>query len=545
MSKKAAGSTVEPAKASTASPRSEQEQALRKRAETTVLERFPASPDNLKGLRNRSQRSLHELQVHQIELEMQNEELRRTQQELEASRSRYFDLYDLAPVGYVTLSQQGLIVEANLTAAKLLGVARGVLVQRPLSHFVVPEDQDLSYLKFKEVFETGALQVWEMGLAREGASPVWTCVEAIAAQDPDGTYVCRAVMSDITEAKRARQELLNSYSRTTAILGSMSDGFHTFDRELRCTYVNPAAALMFHKTAEELLGKPLWELWPPATDLHFSAAFRRTISENIPVQVEAFYPEPLNAWFEISCYPSPEGLSMFFTDITQRRLLEEAREKTVRELESLVRERTVLLKEIHHRVKNNLTVIASLLNMTAESTASGEAKAALGDSQRRVHSMALIHEHLYGSGHLDRINFAKYARELVDGLYAALVAEPGRISLKVDVDPIEIGIERAVPCALILNELLTNAFKYAFPDGRTGEICVSLHEPETGPLVLSIEDDGIGLRAGRLTARDSKSLGFRIVGILTKQLGGSIEQLAGPGTRIVLRFMRAIAKDDG
>ena len=103
-----------------------------------------------------TRRALHELQVHQIELEMQNEELRRTQEELEASRARYFDLYDLAPVGYFTLSEQGLILEANLTAARLLGVARGALVKQPLSRFILPEDQDIYYLHRKELLETGA-----------------------------------------------------------------------------------------------------------------------------------------------------------------------------------------------------------------------------------------------------------------------------------------------------------------------------------------------------------------------------------------------------
>jgi PAS domain-containing protein len=108
------------------------------------------------GLSPRSARALHELRVHQIELEMQNEELRRTQEELEASRERYFDLYDLAPVGYFTLSEQGLILEANLTAAKLLGVARSALVKQPLSRFILPEDQDIHYLHRKALLETGA-----------------------------------------------------------------------------------------------------------------------------------------------------------------------------------------------------------------------------------------------------------------------------------------------------------------------------------------------------------------------------------------------------
>ena len=183
---------------------------------------------------------------------MQNEELQRTQAELEASRARYFDLYDLAPVGYLTLSEQGLILQANLTLAKLLGVTRSALVKHPLSCFVVPEDQDINYLHFKQLFETGGPQVWEMRLARKAAAPFWTCVEATTVQDADGPSVCRAVVSDITERNRARQELLNAHRRTTAILESVSDGFNTYDREWRCTYVNPAGAKMFGKTVEEL-----------------------------------------------------------------------------------------------------------------------------------------------------------------------------------------------------------------------------------------------------------------------------------------------------
>jgi two-component sensor histidine kinase len=105
-----------------------------------------------------------------------------------------------------------------------------------------------------------------------------------------------------------------------------------------------------------------------------------------------------------------------------------------------------------------------------------------------------------------------------------------------DVDPIEIDIEQAVPCALMLNELLSNAFKYAFPDARRGKIRVSLHESEDGFLELAIEDNGIGLPPGLLSAENIQSLGLRIVNILAKQLEGSLEQQAGPGTRILFRF---------
>jgi len=529
-----------PGKPSTASagpPPWDSPQALRRRAEAVARERAAQAPQSLEApTPGEIERTLHELQVHQIELEMQNEELHRTQEELEASRARYFDLYDLAPVGYLTLSQQGLILEANLTFAKLLGVTRGALVQQPLSRFVLPEDQDIRHLHLKQLFQTGRPQVWEMRLLRAAAAPFWTCVEATSAEDAGGASVCRAVVSDIAERNRIRQELADAHHRITAILESVSDGFNRFDREWRCTYGNPAGAKMFGQTVEELLGKSAWELWLQAADSPFGIALRRAVSGNVPVQVDAFYPEPLNRWFEVRCYPSPEGLSLFFTDITQRLHAEEARQEAARAWESTAREKTVLLQEVHHRVKNNLAVIASLLSMKADATESTEAKLALEESQQRVHSMALIHEHLYGSAHLDRIDFSDYAGKLAEGLYSAFVAEPGRISMEMDVDPIEIYLKRAVPCALILNELLSNAFKYAFPGQRKGTIRVSFHESEPGSLELAIEDNGIGLPPGRLTEANTRSLGLRIVGILAKQLDGSLEQQACAGTRIVLRF---------
>ena len=145
---------------------------------------------------------LHELRVHQIELEMQNEDLRRAQEELEASRERYFDLYDLAPVGYLTLSEQGLILEANLTAAKLLGIARGALVKQPLSLFILPEDQDIHYRARKQLFATGAPHAWELRLVRKDGDPFWARVEAAPAQGADGAEVCRVVVSDIAERKQ-------------------------------------------------------------------------------------------------------------------------------------------------------------------------------------------------------------------------------------------------------------------------------------------------------------------------------------------------------
>ena len=135
------------------------------------------------------------------------------------------------------------------------------------------------------------------------------------------TGVVASVLSE--RIRRSREQLAEAYRKTIAILEGVSDGFNTFDREWRYTYVNAAGAKMVGKAPEELLGKNLWELWPQAADSPFGAAYHRAVTENAPVQVEGFYPEPLNTWFEVRCYPSTEGLTLFFTDTTERKRTEE------------------------------------------------------------------------------------------------------------------------------------------------------------------------------------------------------------------------------
>ena len=165
----------------------------------------PAGVD-FQGALKETRKMLHELRVHQIELEMQNENLRRAQAELDAARARYFDLYDLAPVGYCTVSEQGLILEANLTAAKLFGWERKPLVKQPLTSFILNEDQDVCYLYRKQLFESGAPQVCELRMLNKEGNHFWARLEAAVAQDADGALVGRVVLSDITERKQVESQ---------------------------------------------------------------------------------------------------------------------------------------------------------------------------------------------------------------------------------------------------------------------------------------------------------------------------------------------------
>ena len=190
---------------------------------------------------------LHELHVYQIELEMQNEELRRAQTELDAARSRYFDLYDLAPVGYFTISERGVIQEANFTAATLLGVARGSLVRQPLTRFIFKEDQDAFYLHRRTLFETrcaeqaGQPQACELRMVKEDGTVFWAHLSATSAQaeDASGGPVCRVTLSDITQRKQAEvilkgysEELERRVAERTAVAENRSRQLQALDRRL-------------------------------------------------------------------------------------------------------------------------------------------------------------------------------------------------------------------------------------------------------------------------------------------------------------------------
>lgn len=180
---------------------------LRKRAEERVRNRAAESREDLGTLSPKEIRKVvHELRVHQVELEMQNDELRQAHVALQASRARYFDLYDLAPVGYFTLSKEGLILEGNIAAATLLGVARGALAKKRISQFIIKEDQDVYYLHRKLLVETGEPQSCELRLKGKSAMPVWARLQLTVAEDERGESVSRLIMLDITARKEAEEE---------------------------------------------------------------------------------------------------------------------------------------------------------------------------------------------------------------------------------------------------------------------------------------------------------------------------------------------------
>ena len=214
-------------------------------------------------------------------------------------------------------------------------------------------------------------------------------------------------------------------------------------------------------------------------------------------------------------------------DITVRRQAED-------KIKASLQEKEVLLKEINHRVKNNLQIISSLLNLQSREIQDEQALRSFQVSQDRIRSMAMVHEMLYQSDDLARIDFGEYIKSLATDLGSAYGLGVRDIDLKIDVENIMLGIDTAIPCGVIVNELVANSLKHAFPGDRPGEISVSFQAAD-GQYTMIFKDDGVGLPEDLDVSRPS-SLGLTIVNALTGQLNGIIDLGRNGGTEIRIRF---------
>jgi PAS domain S-box-containing protein len=261
---------------------------LREQAEKIARDTNRSLPESLDSLAPvELQRVLHDLQVHQIELELQNEELRRAHAALDASRARYFELYDLAPVGYFTLDENGIILDANLTGASLLRVARGALVKQPLSRFIVGKDADSYYLHHKQLFKTGEPQAYELRLSRQGGAPLTAWIETNIALDDRGASACRMVISDITEHNLIQEKLLYSQRllQTAGAMAQVGGWAIQLPHDKLMWSDEICAILEFPQGTVPPLAEAL-ALYPPASREIISSAIRTCARDGAPFDCE-------------------------------------------------------------------------------------------------------------------------------------------------------------------------------------------------------------------------------------------------------------------
>jgi two-component sensor histidine kinase len=239
---------------------------------------------------------------------------------------------------------------------------------------------------------------------------------------------------------------------------------------------------------------------------------------------------------------SQKAVLNILEDLSEEKALLERTQADVRRSEQAarasLREKEVMLKEIHHRVKNNLQVISSLLNLQARYLPDPAARAIFTQSRNRVQSIALVHERLYESAYLAHVDFGKYTTVLLDNIFETYGAEGRGISKTVDMGDASLTVDLAVPCGVIVNELVTNAIKHAFPDERRGTVQVSLSGSAEGELVLTVADDGVGMAAD-IDPRNTASLGLDLVFTFAEQLNAVVDVGREGGTSFRFRFPKA------
>lgn len=331
--------------------------------------------------------------------------------------------------------------------------------------------------------------------------------------------------------KLAEDQLQESEKRYRGIFDGVREAIFIESMDGRILDVSESACRMFGYSRDEMLKLMVYDLVPPGTQGIRAEDLVNTKEPGKPlewVNVRAdgeIFPVELSA--RIHEIDGKEVVLVVVRDITMRKKSEE-------QLYKAIQEKEVLLRELHHRVKNNLQVMTSLLGLQSELLKDKKAKEALRVTQMRVKSIALIHEELYQAKDLAKVNFGEYLKLLVENLSDVYNAEP-RIQFHLDLNGSQLNVDTAVPCGMIVNELVTNSLKYAFPDNRGGNINIHLHPIEDSQFLLIIEDDGVGIRKDMDIAHHD-SLGMQLVQILAQQLNGKVDMESGHGTRFKVTF---------
>ena len=322
------------------------------------------------------------------------------------------------------------------------------------------------------------------------------------------------------------------------LLTSAPVGFAFMDPHLRYRRINEALAAINGLPPAAHLGRTLHGVLPALAPL-LEPLHRRVLETGKPlvnVELSGWKPTaPLEqAHWLASYYPVRTrsgqllGVGAMVIDITGHK-------QTEAYLKTSLREKELLIKEIHHRVKNNLQMVSSLLSLQAHMIADPQLRAPLEESQARIQTMALIHQQLYRSGNLAQIDFTEYLQDLARRVVRSSRVGQGHLALEISAEEVYFPIETAIPCGLLLHELLSNCVKHAFPEGLNGTIRVALCRHPQGTHELTVRDDGVGLPDG-LDVRATVSLGLRLVHLLAAQLHGKLTFESGQGTTVTLAF---------
>ena len=356
------------------------------------------------------------------------------------------------------------------------------------------------------------------------------------------------------ELSRSQQAAISHQLRYQELFEFAPDGYLVTDLDGCIQEANRAAGAILNVEPQRLARKPLTIFIAPEERPSFRGQMA-WLQNGAEVRQWGVCIQPRSKpAFPVSVSVAPVrdpqgqviGLRWLLRDVTAWRQAQEALEHQLRErtaelaqanvaLQAALDRAEMLSKELHHRAKNNLQVIANLLNLHSASLQDRHAQAIFQDCQERIRAMALVHELLYHAGGLERIELGRYLTALAAQLFWSYRIDPERIALTIQADEVELDCHKAIPCGLLCHELLSNCLKHAFPEHRSGEVAISLRADPPGQLTMTVRDTGVGLPAA-LDFRRTESLGLRLVCTLTEQLRGTIVLESHPGTCFTLTF---------
>lgn len=337
------------------------------------------------------------------------------------------------------------------------------------------------------------------------------------------------------ELREHFEKVAHSEERLRAVFMDNPDAILVVNQTGQIVNANPRTSNLFGYTEKELLGSKIELLLPEGARQHHVGHRQSYIKQpqlrSMGAGLALLARRADGCEFPVDVMLSPMKIDeqrfviAIVRDITECKAQEQ-------KLNEALKEKDTLLKEVYHRVKNNLQVIQSLLNLERRTLTEEPARVALADIASRVNAMALVHEKLYQSGNLSSLSLREYLQDLVQQLQQSGTIDTRRISVSLKIDDIRMGIDNAIPLGLLINELISNSIKHAFPEGRSGHISISLEKQNTQQIQLTIHDNGVGL-SDDFVLEKASSMGLKLTRSLAKQLNGTVTMSSHQGTRVV------------
>lgn len=466
-------------------------------------------------------------------------ERKKTEEALRESEEKYRAIFESINDVYFQTDSEGRVTLISPSVRAQAGWAPEEIIGKPVTDFYINPDDHIKTME--KLYESGVVNDYELKLLAKDGGVIEASANSNLVFDKKGKLVgLEGVLRNITERKRAEEELQAREAYLDQLFESAQEAIVMADNKGKALRINKEFSKLFGYTSEEAVGQILDELIVPKKLRKSATLITDKVAMGEKTSFEAIRCRKDGQMIDVSVLASPIvvggkqiGTYGIYRNITERKKAEE-------QIKGSLKEKEILLQEVHHRVKNNMQIISSLLNLQSRHIKDKESLDLFKSSQNRVKSMALIHERLYQSKDFTRIDVADYVKHLTNHLLITYGFSKDTVKLIINIKDIFLDINTAIPCALIINELVSNSLKHAFLNGKKGEIKISMRSLNKGEIELVVSDNGEGMPADA-NLKNTKSLGLYLVSMLAEdQLHGEIELDKSKGTRF--RFLLRIQR---